>query len=95
LQLDIRSARQSLLKALRGKPGVGECAKLVENYFDKLLAWNKETGCDKMTNITFWPQPIYEGGKDLTETTSRLKQILADGAPPTLLVQPARRKEGP
>ena len=34
-----------------------------------------------MINITVWPQPIYEGGKDLTEATSRLKQVLANGAP--------------
>ena len=87
LQLEIRSARQSLLNALRGKPDISECAKLVENYFDKLLAWNKETGWDKMINITVWPQPIYEGGKDLTEATYRLKQVLANGAPYTSYAQ--------
>ena len=67
MQLEIRAARQSLVTALRGKPDISECARLVENYFDKLLAWNKETGWDKMININVWPQPIYEGGKDLTE----------------------------
>ena len=59
----------------------------MQNYFDKLLAWNKETGWDKMINITVWPQPIYEGGKDLTEATYRLKQILANGAPYTSYAQ--------
>jgi hypothetical protein len=83
MQLEIRAARQSLLQALRGKPDISECSKLVENYFDKLLAWNKETGWDKMINITVWPRPIYEEGKDLTEATYRLKQILANGAPYT------------
>jgi hypothetical protein len=87
MQLEIRAARQSLLKALHGKPDISECARLVEDYFDKLLAWNKETGWDKMINITVWPQPIYEGGKDLTEATYRLKQILANGAPYTSYAQ--------
>jgi hypothetical protein len=87
MQLEIRLARQSLLKALRGKPDISECAKLIEDYFDKLLSWNKETGWDKMINITVWPRPIYEGGKDFTEATYRLKQILANGAPYTSYAQ--------
>ena len=87
MQLEIRDARQALLKALRGKPDVGECSKLVENYFDKLLAWNKETGWDKMIDITVWPRPIYEDGKDIEEAMYRLKQILAQGAPYTSYAQ--------
>jgi hypothetical protein len=86
-QLEIRSARQSLLKALEGKPSVDECAKLVENYFDKLLAWNQETGWDKMINITIWRTPIYEEGKDLREAMSQLKEILAQGKPYTSYAQ--------
>ena len=82
-QLGIRAARQSFLTALRGKPDLGECASLVENYFDKLLAWNKETGWDKMIDITIWRTPIYEEGKDLTEAVSRLKQVLSQGSPYT------------
>jgi hypothetical protein len=87
MQLEIRSARQTLLKGLRAKPDISECARLVEKYFDKLLAWNEDTGWDKMINITVWPQPIYEGGRDLTEATYRLKQILANGAPYTSYAQ--------
>jgi hypothetical protein len=87
MQLEIRAARQSLLKSLHGKPDISECARLVENYFDKLLAWNKETGWDKMININVWPQPIYEEGKDLTEAMARLKQVLAHGAPYTNYAQ--------
>ena len=83
MQLEIRAARQSLVTALRGKPDISECARLVENYFDKLLAWNKETGWDKMININVWPQPIYEEGKDLTEAMARLKLVVASGAPYT------------
>jgi hypothetical protein len=87
MQLEIRAARQALVEALRGKPDVAECSRLVQDYFDKLLAWNKETGWDKMIDITVWPRPIYEEGKDLTEATYRLKQILAQGAPYTSYAQ--------
>ena len=86
-QLEIRLARQSLIKALLGAPDVDECTRLVEAYFDKLLAWNKETGWDKMIDITVWPMPIYESGKDLSEAMGRLKQILGKGAPYTSYAQ--------
>jgi hypothetical protein len=86
-QLEIRSARQSFLRALEGKPSVDECAKLVENYFDKLLAWNQETGWDKMIDITIWRTPIYEEGKDLREAMNQLKETLAQGRPYTSYAQ--------
>jgi hypothetical protein len=86
-QLQIRSARQSLVKALEGKPSVEESARLVENYFDKLLAWNQETGWDKMIDITIWRTPIYEEGKDLREATNQLKEVLAQGKPYTSYAQ--------
>lgn len=82
-QLGIRLARQSLLKALRDKPSVGKCESLVQDYFDKLLAWNQETGWDKMLDISIWTAPIYDQDKELTEAMSRLKQVLGDGAPYT------------
>jgi hypothetical protein len=81
LQLDIRLARQSLIKGMQSKPGVEESARLVEAYFDKLLAWNKETGWDKMIDITIWRTPIYETGKDLTEAMTRLKASITQGKP--------------
>jgi hypothetical protein len=83
MQLEIRSARQTLLKALAGKPDIRECSRLLQNYLDTLLAWNKETGWNKMIEITVWPRPIYEGGKDFTEGMYRLKQLLAQDAPYT------------
>jgi hypothetical protein len=86
-QLGIRLARQSLLAALQGKPTVSQCAELVEAYFDKLLAWNKETGWDKMIDINVWPMPIYEDGKDLNEALARLKPILGEGNPYTSYAQ--------
>ena len=55
----------------------------MENYFDKLLAWNQETGWDKMIDITIWRTPIYEEGKDLREAMNQLKEILAQGRPYT------------
>ncbi len=94
MQLEIRAARQALMKALRGKPSVQESSELIENYFDKLLAWNKETGWDKMIDITVWPLPIYEDGKDLEEALTRLKQILAQGAPYTSYAKVDRFFEG-
>ncbi len=87
MQLEIRSARQSLLKALSGKPDIQESARLVENYFDTLLAWNKETGWDKMIKINVWHDPIYEEGKDLTEAMARLKMVVANGAAYTSYAQ--------
>jgi len=83
MQLEIRLARQNLLKALQGKPDIKECARLVEDYFDKLLAWNKETGWEKTIDIAIWTSPIYQDGKDLTEAMSRFKEILGAGAPYT------------
>lgn len=86
-QLDIRGARQTLLKALRGKPDVEECARLIEAYFDKLLAWNQQTGWEKIIDTGIWTQPIYEKDKNLAEALSRLKEILGNGAPFTSYAQ--------
>jgi hypothetical protein len=87
MQLEIRESRQRLLKVLQGRPDIDECAKLVEDYFDKLLAWNTETGWYKTIDIAIWTTPIYQDGKDLTEALSRLKQILGNGAPYTRYAQ--------
>jgi hypothetical protein len=87
LQLDIRYARQALIKGLDGSPSVEESARLVENYFDKLLAWNKDTGWDKMIEISIWRSPIYAEGKDLTRAMTQLKKILAQGKPYTTYAQ--------
>jgi hypothetical protein len=81
MQLEIRAARQAFIAAMRGKPTVEESERLLVRYFDRLLAWNRETGWDKMIAITVWPRPIYETGKDLTEDIYRLNQILAGKAP--------------
>jgi hypothetical protein len=83
MQLEIRQARQRLIKALDGRPSVPECRRLVENYFDKLLVWNKQTGWEKTIDIVIWTTPIYEDGKDLRAAMARLKEILGEGAPYT------------
>jgi len=87
MQLEVRRTRQHLLKALHGKLDVNESARLVEEYFDKLLAWNKETGWDKTIDIAIWTLPIYQEGRDLTEAMSRLKEIIGEGAPYTTYSQ--------
>jgi len=81
-QLDIRAARQTLIKALRGKPDVEECARLIEEYFDKLLAWNQQTGWEKIIDTGIWTQPIYERDNILLKPYP-LKEILGKGAPYT------------
>jgi hypothetical protein len=86
-QLGIREARQSLVGAMRGKPDLEECARLITIYFDRLLAWNAETGWEKVVDTGIWTQPIYESGKDLTEAISRLKELLGRGAPYTSYAQ--------
>jgi hypothetical protein len=80
-QLQIRAARQSFIQAMQGKPSIAQATQLLEGYLDKLLAWNAETGWNRMIEITVWPQPIFEGGADMTAALYRLKQILADRAP--------------
>jgi hypothetical protein len=80
-QLEIRAARQSLIHALHGTATIAECARLLESYFEKLLAWNRETGWDEMIDITIWRTPIYEAGSDLTEAMTRLRKVIAQGRP--------------
>jgi hypothetical protein len=63
------------------KPDIEESAHLLEDYFDKLLAWNRETGWDKMIDITIWRSPIYEEGKDLHEAMTQLKRVIAQAKP--------------
>jgi len=85
LQLRIREARQKFIEALirKDKPSVHESAELLEDYFDKLLAWNHETGWDKMIDITIWNAPIYEKDKNLETAAAALRKVLADGKPYT------------
>jgi hypothetical protein len=87
LQLEIRFARQSFVKTMQSTPAIDESARLLENYFDKLLAWNKETGWDKMIDITIWRAPVYEDGKDLEQSMTKLKQVIAQGKPYTSYTQ--------
>jgi hypothetical protein len=86
-QLRIRAARQQLIKAMQGKPSVSESAQLVENYFDKLLVWNKTTGWDKLMDEGSGT-PIYDSAllrecgcpdKELARAISRLKAIVLQG----------------
>ena len=64
-QLEIRLARQTFIYGLKRGPSVNETAHLLEKYFDTLLAWNNETGWNKMISLNVWQAPIYEDGVDL------------------------------
>jgi hypothetical protein len=80
-QLKIRFARQRLIKSLQANPTEAECASLIEAYFDQLLAWNKETGWDKMIDITIWRSAIFDEDPEFTEAMSGLKKAISAGAP--------------
>jgi hypothetical protein len=80
-QLKIRLARQQLIKSLKENPNEVESANLIENYFDQLLAWNKETGWDKMIDITIWRSAIFDEDPEFTEALSSLKKAISGGAP--------------
>ncbi|HWR16817.1 MAG TPA: alpha-glucuronidase family glycosyl hydrolase [Terriglobales bacterium] len=86
-QLQIRAARQDFIKAMDGTPSVQESKRLLEAYFDRLLAWNHETGWDKMIDITIWRTPIYEQGNDLTKAMTKLKKVLSQGKSYTTYTQ--------
>jgi hypothetical protein len=75
-QLKIQAARQRLVSALAKKPSRMECMQLVESYLDAVLAWNKETGWEKMVNIGIWRRALYSTDKEWTEAVSILKRLL-------------------
>jgi hypothetical protein len=79
-QLKIRAARQQLLKALFSKTDRKECEKLLENYLDALLSWDKQTGWERLINIGIWRSPIYSSDKRFEEALSILKRVLGGGA---------------
>lgn len=89
MQLGIRDARQRFIQAMNRdeKPGVQESAHLLEDYFDRLLAWNHETGWDKMIDITIWNAPIYEKDHALSKAMGNLREVLAQGKPYTSYTQ--------
>jgi hypothetical protein len=94
-QLSIRLARQTLINELSGGTDVATSRGLVEDYFDRLLAWNKKTGWEKMMDEGS-TTPIYHsallrecGCQDLElgAAMSRLKQIIGQGKPNTSYAQ--------
>jgi hypothetical protein len=82
-QLKVRAARQRLLQALFSKTDRSECEKLVEAYLDALLAWDKQTGWERLINIGIWRFPIYASDKRFEEALSILKRVLGGGSPVT------------
>ncbi len=79
-QLEIRASLQRLLHALQGKPTREACSMLVESYLQALLAWNKETGWERMISLGLWRSAIYSSDKDFSQALSTLKRVLAEPA---------------
>jgi hypothetical protein len=79
-QLKIRVTRERFLQIHTGKTTSAECAKLVVNYLEALLDWNRETGWEKMMNIGIWRSPLFATDRRFTETLSILKRILGEGS---------------
>jgi hypothetical protein len=87
-QLHIRFARQNFIQSMQGKTDRAHSMQLVEDYFDKLLAWNEKTGWDKLMDEGS-ATPIYDGAllrecgcqdKELARAMSRLKQVIFSGS---------------
>ena len=76
----VEAARQQLLQALFSRTDKDECEKLIEDYFDLLLAWDHQTGWEKMINIGIWRSPIYTADKRFEEAMSILKRVLGGGS---------------
>ena len=53
---------------------------LVESYLEALLAWNKETGWERMIKLGLWRNAIYSSDKDFSQALSTLKRGLAEPA---------------
>ncbi|HWR17734.1 MAG TPA: hypothetical protein VN577_23090 [Terriglobales bacterium] len=83
MQLEIRVARELLIEGVRDGAKIDNAGKLVEDYFDKMLAWNKETGWEKTIDINIWRSPLFERDRDLNEALVRLKQVIGAGKPYT------------
>jgi hypothetical protein len=76
-QLKIRLARQRLIQSLGGKPSRDDCERLVETYLDALLAWDQETGWEKLVRLGIWRSAFFPTDRKFTETLSILKRVLA------------------
>jgi hypothetical protein len=80
-QLKIRAAREHLLhELLFAQPDLDEAQRLVENYFDLLLAWDRQTGWEKLIEIGIWRLPIYAPDRRFQEAMANLKRLLGRGS---------------
>jgi hypothetical protein len=79
-QLKIRVARQRLEAGLYSRTTKAQFAKLVEEYLDVLLAWDKQTGWNRLIKIGIWRAPIYSADKRFNEGLSNLKKVIGNGA---------------
>jgi hypothetical protein len=79
-QLRIRVTRERFLRTRTGTNDRADCVRLVTDYLEALLKWNRETGWEKMMNIGIWRSPLFAADRRFTETLSILKRILGEGA---------------
>lgn len=79
-QLRIRAARERLLQVRRSVTTTADCQELVTNYLDALLAWNQETGWDKLIELGVWRTPIYASDRRLSEALAIVKRIVVEGS---------------
>jgi hypothetical protein len=75
-QIEIQMARESFIQGLRNKPSAAESERLLGDYLDKLLAWNRDTGWNRMVDIGIWREPIYRSDASFTEAMSELRHVL-------------------
>jgi hypothetical protein len=54
---------------------------------DKILAWNKQTGWNKIIDIGIWVLPLYESDRDFKLAINRLKQTIGAKTPYTTYAQ--------
>lgn len=75
-QLDIQMARASFIQGVKNRESAEKCEELLADYFDKLLAWDRDTGWSRMQKIGIWRDPIYRSDASLAEAMVGLRHIL-------------------
>ncbi len=76
LQLRVRGARQRLLQAVTPATPLSECEKLLCDYFDAYIKWDKAHGWHELWGWTQWPLPGFPTG----EVAKSLRKHLGDSA---------------
>ncbi len=72
-QIEIQLARQTLIQALNEKATLAKSEELLGNYLVDLLAWNEDTGWDKMLQLGIWTDPICRSDASLSRALAALR----------------------